>query len=313
MRVRRASWRRPSRSSSRGQRLGRSTSVVEDLRRGRRGSGRRWRGRAGASTRCSATTPCRPSTTTRSPSTSASSTSWVTNTTVQPMPATPRRAAAASSRGSGRRGRRTARPCRSRRARRPGRGRAAPAAACRRRAGRAAGRRSGPGRPGPATRRRAGAARPRPTPCSASGSSTLRRAVRHGSSASSWKTRARSASGPVTRRAVGDDLAGERAQQAGDGPQQGGLAAAGGAEHDQDLAGRDVEVDALDDRLAGVARGTGRRHGRRTGSWRGVVGHQALLCSEASQRVSRRPSSSTQPEVSQPMAPIESMPTRTLG
>ena len=175
------------------------------LRRGRRG-------RAGASTRCSATTPCRPRTTTRSPRTRASSTSWVTKTTVQPDAAQRldqqllhRR------RGSGRRARRTARPCRSRRARRRARGRAGPAAACRRRAGRAAARRTGTARPAPATRRPAGAARARPTPCScerqldvARGPCATAAARRPGRPGRGRRP------GPSTSPAVGDDLAGER-------------------------------------------------------------------------------------------------------
>ena len=53
--------------------------------------------------------------------------------------------------------------------------------------------------------------------------------------------------------AVGDDLAVQRRDQAGDGPQQRGLPAARVAEDDQDLARRDVEVDVLHDRFPGVA------------------------------------------------------------
>ena len=70
-----------------------------------------------------------------------------------------------------------------------------------------------------------------------------------GSSASSWKTSARSRDVAVTRRAVGEDLARIGWQQAGEGAQHGRLAAAGGSGQDQDLARCDVEVEPVDDRL----------------------------------------------------------------
>ena len=247
-----------------------ATGWSSSCRAPRRGSPGRAaaRGSRGCSTRCSDTTPYRPSTTIRSPSTSASSTSWVTNTTVHPDACQ----ASTSSRCIDAAGLGVERPERlvhadARRARRPGRGPAAPAAACRRRAGRAAGRRSrdrptrdeplvGPPPPlGPARRPGPPAAARR-----CAGPSATAAARRPGTPGHGRRPGRHAA-------AVGDDLAGDRPDQPGDRPQQGGLAAAGVAEHDQDLAGRDVEVDVLDDRLSGVARGdeVGRRRTARSG------------------------------------------------
>ena len=188
---------------------------------------------------------------------------------------------------------------------------------------RAAARRSRRGRPARATRRRRGAARRAATPCSASGSSTLRRAVRHGSSASSWKTRARSASRPPTasrrRRRSARPAAGSRPARA---RSRVDLPQPEGPSDDQDLAGRHVEVDALDDRLAGVAQrerlGADRRRRTPGRTVRRAVaamrGHAvAPVPRRGSQRVSRRPSSSTQPEVSQPSTPMVIMPTKHAG
>ena len=55
---------------------------------------------------------------------------------------------------------------------------------------------------------------------------------------------------PIDRFAVEHDLAAGQRQRAGDRQDQRALAGAVGAEQRRDLAGRDFDVDAMDDRLA---------------------------------------------------------------
>ncbi len=145
-------------------------------------------------------------------------------------PPGPRRAGAASRRGSARRARRTARPS-GPRAGAPASARASwtrwrmpPDRLCGQLVARA--------RPGRPRSSQSSALRPalgaRPTRVCASGSSTLRRTVRQGSSASSWKTRARSRDGRgdrARRRRATCPSSGR--QQPGEGAQQRRLAAAG--------------------------------------------------------------------------------------
>ena len=198
----------------------------------------------------------------RSPRSSASSTSWVTKTTVRRCRARCRRAVLHAGAGLRRRARRTARPSGP-----PGR------------AGEGAGQldalplppeswRGQPvGVPGEAdplqpVARLAPSLLARLDRAMASGSSTLARTVRHGSSASSWKTRARSAAGRGRPRAVGEDLAASGRQQPGEGAQQRGLAAAGRAEDDQDLARAARRGDSPSTTgVAGVADRRARRRG----------------------------------------------------
>ncbi len=77
--------------------------------------------------------------------------------------------------------------------------------------------------------------------------------VSHGKIAYCWKTTPRRWSGPVTVDAVARDLAGVRTQEAGGHVEQRRLAAAGGAEHADELTGRDVEGDPVEDVEAALA------------------------------------------------------------
>ncbi len=111
------------------------------------------------------------------------------------------------------------------------------------------------------------------------------------------------------RAAVGEEFTAGGRQQAGQRAQQGGLAAAGRADHGQYLAGRDVQVDAVQDGVPGVAEAE--VAGGQPQAWCGA--HWALPGRVGSHRVTRRPRSSTAAEVSRPSTPMVAIPTNTPG